>query len=120
MHHHFFQKNPGKVITKFNFNMLFSQEALVPANIIAGFKKCGVYPYNPAAISVPEVTNKTNHDGKGAGRASLVNEGSGGFTKEQCKLFNGHLMKAMTSILMQSIVAGLRNITLMLCLLNHH
>ena len=50
-------KNPGKVITKFNFNELFSEawlKSLIPANIIAGFRKCGVYPYNPAAISIQE------------------------------------------------------------------
>ena len=55
--HQFFQKNPGKVITKFNFNKLFSEawlKSLIPANIIAGFRKCGVYPYNPAAISIQE------------------------------------------------------------------
>ena len=54
--HCYFQKHPGKVITRFNFNMLFSQawlKSLIPCNIIAGFKTCGVYPYNPSAISVP-------------------------------------------------------------------
>ena len=55
--HRYFQKNPGKIITKFNFNMLFSQawlKSLIPSNIIAGFKTCGVYPYNNAAIAVPD------------------------------------------------------------------
>ena len=55
--HQFFQKNPGKVITKFNFNKLFSEawlKYLIPANIIAGFRKCGVYSYNPTAISIQE------------------------------------------------------------------
>ena len=54
--HHSFQKNPGKVITKFNFNQVFSEawlKSVVPVNIVAGFRKCGVHPYNPAAISVP-------------------------------------------------------------------
>ena len=44
------------MITRFNFNMLFSQawlKSLIPCNIIAGFKTCGVYPYNLSAISVP-------------------------------------------------------------------
>lgn len=55
--HDYFHKNPGKVITKFNFNLVFSQawlKALVPSNIIAGFKKSGVYPYDPTAIKVPD------------------------------------------------------------------
>ena len=35
------------VITKFNFNGLFSKawvNAVTPANVIVGFKTCGVYP----------------------------------------------------------------------------
>ena len=54
--HDFTRLNPGKVITKFNFNRLFSQawlKAVVPANIMAGFKTCGVYPFNRSAIKVP-------------------------------------------------------------------
>ena len=53
--HDFTRLNPGKVITKFNFNRLFSQawlQAVVPANIMAGFKTCGVYPFNRSAIKV--------------------------------------------------------------------
>ena len=51
--HEYFQKNPGKVITKFNFNQLFSQawlKSLTPANMISGFKTCGIYPYNRKAV----------------------------------------------------------------------
>ena len=51
--HDFIQQNPGKVITKFNFNSLFSKawlNAVTPANIISSFKTCGVYPFNPKAI----------------------------------------------------------------------
>jgi len=55
--HRFFQENPGKVIMKIHFSALFSQawaRAISPSNIIAGFQTCGVYPFNPAAIKVPE------------------------------------------------------------------
>ena len=51
--HDFIQQNPGKVITKFNFNSLFSKawlHAVTPSNIISSFKSCGVYPLNPKAI----------------------------------------------------------------------
>jgi len=51
--HEFLQRNPGRVITKFNFNSLFSKvwlQSVIPANVIAGFKSCGVYPFNSAAI----------------------------------------------------------------------
>ena len=51
--HEFFQKNLGKVITKFNFNQLFSQawlKSLTPANLIAGFKVCDIHPFNRNAL----------------------------------------------------------------------
>ena len=53
--HQFIQQNPGRVITKYNFNGLFSKawlNAVTPANLIAGFRKCGVYPFNASAIAV--------------------------------------------------------------------
>jgi len=61
--HEFIQKNPGCVITKFNFNSLFSKawlNALSPVNLISGFQKCGVYPFNALAISVPTEGNQTS------------------------------------------------------------
>ena len=51
--HHFIQINPGKVINKFNFNSLISKawlSAVTPANVISGFKTCGVYPFYSSAI----------------------------------------------------------------------
>ena len=53
--HTFFQNNPGKIITRFNFNSLFSQAwltAVNPANIIGGFKRSGVCPYDPTAVCI--------------------------------------------------------------------
>ena len=57
--HEFYQKNPGRIITKFNFCRLFSQawcQAVTPKNIMAGFRRAGVYPYNPKAIAISEST----------------------------------------------------------------
>ena len=51
--HQYQQRNPGAVISKLNFSCLFSQAwltALSPANIIAGFRKCGIHPFNRQAI----------------------------------------------------------------------
>ena len=53
--HNFYQKNPGKIINKFNFNTLFSEAwygAVTPVNIIAGFRKAGVCPFNPDAVTI--------------------------------------------------------------------
>ena len=51
--HDLFQKNPGKIITKFNFNGLISLawlKSLVPANLIIGFKTCDMSPLNSEAL----------------------------------------------------------------------
>ena len=51
----FIQSNPCKTATKFNFNELFAEawlQAVRPANIIAGLKACGVYPFDRSAITV--------------------------------------------------------------------
>ena len=53
--HEFYQKNPGNVITKFNFSSLFSQAwyaAITPLNIMAGYRRAGVYPLNPEAVLI--------------------------------------------------------------------
>jgi len=45
--HEYLQENPGRVITKYQFNEMFSKawlKALSPESIISGFKVCGVYP----------------------------------------------------------------------------
>ena len=51
--HHYLQSHPGKVITKYQFSQLFSEawlKTMIPANIISGFKSCGIYPFNPKAV----------------------------------------------------------------------
>ena len=55
--HEFYQSNPGKVITKFNFSEIFSKawmKAVTPETICSGFRRAGVYPYNPNAIKIPD------------------------------------------------------------------
>lgn len=51
--HKFYQKNPGKVISKLNFCSVFRQawlNAVTPSNICGGFRKAGVFPLDPDAI----------------------------------------------------------------------
>ena len=55
--HEYIQKNPGRIITKYQFSPLFSDawyKAIKPANIIGGFRGVGIYPFNSAAITIPE------------------------------------------------------------------
>ena len=50
--HEFQQKHPGMVISKLNFIELFAKawlQALTPANIVAGFRSRGIYPFNRSA-----------------------------------------------------------------------
>ena len=45
--------NPNKVVTKFQFSSLFNKawsKGMSIDNIYAGFKKTGVYPFDPEAI----------------------------------------------------------------------
>ena len=52
--HKFYSKNPGKVISKLNFNGIFRSawlKAITPENVVSGFRKTGVYPFNRDAVS---------------------------------------------------------------------
>ena len=54
--HGYMVNNPGRVVTKFQFSTLFKEawfKAIKPETFISGFRKTGVYPLNPLAISVP-------------------------------------------------------------------
>ena len=60
--HQFFQKNPGRVITKFDFSALLNLawgKTMVPNVICSGFKQSGIYPFNPQAIDYGVVTKKS-------------------------------------------------------------
>ena len=47
--HSYIQSNPGKVITQYQFSLLFGRawfKSVTPVNIISGFRVTGVYPVN--------------------------------------------------------------------------
>ena len=51
--HAFVEKNPGKSITKYNFSKLLNTawgKTMSPSIISSGFKRTGIYPFNPHAI----------------------------------------------------------------------
>jgi hypothetical protein len=63
--HTFMQENPGCVVTKYNFSKLFSKawyKAIQPQNLIAGFSKCGICPYNSEAIKAPIYPTDSQND----------------------------------------------------------
>ncbi len=52
------------MITKLNFNLVFKpawESAATPANLVNGFKKCGIYPFDPSAISIVTHTGESVH-----------------------------------------------------------
>ena len=52
--HDFYIRNPGQVITRFQFSSLFAQawsQAMTTKNITASFKVTGIYPFNKNALS---------------------------------------------------------------------
>ena len=63
--HDFQQAHPGMVISKLNFSKLFAEawlQAVTPANIIAGFRKCGIHPFNHNAIPILEEVHHIDVD----------------------------------------------------------
>ena len=61
--HEFLQCNPGRVITKFNFNSLFSKawlQSVIPAIIMVGFESSGVYPFN-SSRKVPSLQSGSSN-----------------------------------------------------------
>ena len=55
--HTYLAENPGCVVTKLNFSLLFSRawvKAINPETIINGFRKTGICPFNRSAIIIPE------------------------------------------------------------------
>ena len=51
--HNFLIKNPGKVVTRFDFSQLFAQawfKSMTMTNIIGGFKVTGIFPFNRDAL----------------------------------------------------------------------
>lgn len=72
--HNFIAKNPGRTITRYDFNTLFSQawyQALTMKNVISGFKIAGVCPFNRSAICIPDEETCSTFD------PSLLPERSG-------------------------------------------
>ena len=96
--HEFFQQKPGMVISKLNFTRIFAEawlRALTPSNIIAGFKKCGIHPFNREAIpTTHEVTAENTQPSDPASDERVCipqvqsSEVAPQFTSKQIEVFN--------------------------------
>ena len=84
--HAFYQENPGQVISKLNFCRIFKPawlKSVTPENIIGGFKKAGVFPFNPSAVPLPALGEDGVENGpKESSSASGPGESSGESTED--------------------------------------
>ena len=68
--HKFYQKNPGLVISKYDFCGIFWEawlKAITPSNVISTFKKAGIYPFDRDKILLStdnSVNSESSKDGK--------------------------------------------------------
>ena len=57
--HEYTVDNPGRAVAKFQFSSLFNKAwflAIQPSTIVSGFRKVGVYPFDPVAIKPFEIS----------------------------------------------------------------
>ena len=74
--HQFHQNFPCAIITKFNFNGLFKEawlKAISPKNAIGGFRKAGVYPFDPKRVSALKGVDRSG-DGTSSGENSAPSD----------------------------------------------
>ena len=60
--HNFMAKNPGRVVTRYNFCALLSEawsSSMSIKNVMAGFSVTGIYPFDRTAIRLPESDYKS-------------------------------------------------------------
>ena len=77
--HSYMQSNPGKLITKYNFSPLLNQawsKTMTPSTICSGFRRCGVYPFNPNAIDCRLTAEEGEESKAREGEHTLSAEGS--------------------------------------------
>jgi len=62
MCHEYTTEHPGRAVTKFQFSSLFNKAwfiSIQPSTIMSGYRKVGVYPFDPTAIKPYESSNIT-------------------------------------------------------------
>lgn len=72
--HDFLCKNPGRVVTRYDFSTLFAKawyDSMTAPNIIAGFRTCGVCPFNRNAIPLSKSVFKPESLAKDTGLAYI-------------------------------------------------
>ena len=91
--HTFVEQNPGKSITKYNFSKLLNTawgKTMSPNIISSGFKRTGIYPFNPDAIDygvapdpVPEKDKQVTEVVSNEGKQTTVEEATMSSSEQQ-------------------------------------
>ena len=87
--HGYMQDNPGRVITKYQFSSLFSAawyKAIKPKNILSGFQKAGICPFNAEAIVVPSSSIADTDTSSTPGSSNQPEDVT--FSREEQELFS--------------------------------
>ena len=75
--HTYLTNNPGSVVTKLQFNSLFSQawyRSIQPEKIMFGFRKTGICPLNKSAVRIAQPSS-TSEDGPSSSEMETPSEG---------------------------------------------
>ena len=62
--HEWMASNPHKLMRKVHFNAVFSKvwsKAVTSCNVVAGFRKAGIHPFNDKAIAIPVNGEAVSH-----------------------------------------------------------
>ena len=89
-------KNSGRVVTADVIAALVGEALLqshTPLNILGGFKKAGIYPFNPGEASDRQLAPSTPFDKKAAPQVPT-------FTREQMAKFEARTRKDMMSMIL--------------------
>ena len=75
--HRYLTKHPGKVVSRFSFNQIFSQAwyrgmTMQNIHVIAGFHRTGIHPLNAAAV-LPQPQSPPHFDPSSLSRQSGLN-----------------------------------------------
>ena len=69
------QENTGHDVTKYSFSPLFAEawyKTIRSGNLVGGFVKAGVCPFNPEAIKIPSIPPDVHADEGGASGDNLT------------------------------------------------
>ena len=125
--HKYLTKNPGRVITSDVIALLVGEawpQALTPLNIMEGFRKCGIYPLNPGAVTDRQLapSHATTTLTYSQSDFTLTKGTAQRFSQEQVSLYKRDLKRHTMSMILIMLCSLKKTIPKLLHSLsvNHH